>query len=82
MHTFRKTTLISLVLSGCLLGGVVPLHAKRRNDCERRIRNAEQSLSKEIRKHGEHSRQADKRRHDLRNVRAQCHGFDRDHDRR
>ncbi len=78
MRTFRQTTLISLVLSGCLLGGLVPLKADQRSDCEKRIHKAEQRLDKEIRKHGEHSRQAEKRRHELREAREQCRGFDRD----
>jgi hypothetical protein len=80
MHIFRKT-MISLVLSGCLLGGVVPLQADRRSDCAKRIRKAEQNLDKEVRKHGEHSRQAEKRRHELEKTRENCRGFDRDHDR-
>ena len=81
MHIFRKTTLISLVLSGCLLGGVVPLQADQRKDCEKRIRKAEQNLDKEVRKHGEHSRQAEKRRHELEKTRENCQGFDHDRDR-
>lgn len=81
MRIFRKTTLISLVLSGCLLGGVVPLQADQRRDCEKRIRKAEQNLNKEVRKHGEHSRQAEKRRHELERTRENCRGFDRDRDR-
>lgn len=81
MHLIRKTTLISLVLSGCLLGGAVPLLADHRSDCEKRIHKAELNLDKEVRKHGEHSRQAEKRRHELENVRESCRDVDRDHDR-
>jgi hypothetical protein len=77
MHIFRKT-MISLVLSGCLLGGVVPLQADRRSDCAKRIRKAEQNLDKEVRKHGERSRQAENRRRDLERAREQCRDFDRD----
>ena len=77
MRIFKKI-MISLVLSGCLLGGVVPLQADRRSDCEKRIRKAEQKLEKEVRKHGERSRQAEKRRHDLERAREQCRDFDRD----
>lgn len=77
MHIFRKT-MISLVLSGCLLGGVMPLQADRRSDCAKRIRKAEQNLDKEVRKHGERSHQADQRRRDLERTREQCRGFDRD----
>ena len=77
-----KTTLISLVLSGCLLGSALPLMADRRSDCDRRIHRAEENLNKEVRRHGEQSRQAEKRRHELNAAREQCREFDqnRDHD--
>ena len=81
MLIFQKTTLISLVLSGCLLGAVVPLQADQRRDCEKNIRKAEQNLNKEVKKHGEHSRQAEKRRQELERTRENCRRFDRDRDR-
>ena len=79
MRVFRKI-MISLVLSGWLLGGVVPLQADRRSECAKRIHKAERNLDKEVRKHGESSRQAEKRRRDLERAREQCRDFD--HDRR
>lgn len=81
MHISRKTALLSLVLTGCLLGSVAPLQADKRSDCEKRIHKAEQNLDKEVRKHGEHSHQAQKRRQDLEKTREQCRGYDHDHDR-
>ena len=81
MHIFRKTALVSLVLSACLFGSVGPLQADQRKDCEKRIHKAEQNLDKEVRKHGEQSRQAEKRRHELEKTRENCRDFDRDHDR-
>jgi hypothetical protein len=78
MSILRKTALILLLLSGCLFGGVVSLQADQRSDCDKRIRKAEGNLHKEIRKHGEHSRQAENRRRDLDQARDRCRGFDHD----
>jgi len=78
MRMLRKTTLISLLLGGCLFGGVVSLRADQRSDCDKRIRKAEDNLHKEIRKHGEHSRQAQDRRRDLDQARDRCRDFDHD----
>ena len=47
--------------------------------CEQRIHKAERNLQKEVDRHGEHSRQAEKRRHELEEAREKC-GHDRDHD--
>ncbi len=79
MPLFRKTAL-TFVLSGCLLGGVVPLHADQRSDCERRIHRAEENREKAVRKHGEQCPQAERRRRELEEVRQQCREFYRDHD--
>ena len=77
--SFRKTTVMAIVLSGCLLGNA-PLFADHREDCERRIHQAEERLQAAIDKHGEHSRAAEKRRHELEQVREECRDVDRDHD--
>lgn len=61
-----------------LLGSAVP--ALGRDNCDKNVRKAEKNLSKEIRKHGERSPQAEYRRRQLAEVRHQC-GYDRDHDR-
>jgi hypothetical protein len=67
-----------------LFGSAAPVRALDRDDkCERRIHKAEENLQKAIRKHGEHSRQAEQRRHQLEETREQCHhdhDRDRDHD--
>ena len=78
MTILRKTTLISLLLGGCLFGGAVPLRADHRSDCEKHIQKAEDNLYKEIRKHGEHSRQAANRRRDLEQARYGCREVARD----
>ena len=73
MTILRKTTLTSLLLgSCCLFGGVASLQADHRSDCEKHIQKAEDNLYKEIRKHGEHSRQAANRRRELEQARYGC----------
>jgi len=76
-----KTTLLAAVFGVFLLvGGVTPILAgDRDSDCRERIHNAEANLKREIDRHGEHSRQAEKRRHELERVRESC-GRDRDRD--
>jgi hypothetical protein len=75
------------VLSLCLLAALAtPARADRddRDDrCRRDVHKAEERLEKAIRKHGEHSRQADARRHQLEEARERCHmrGEDREHGR-
>ena len=72
MTILRKTTLTSLLLGSCLFGGVVSLQADHRSDCEKHIQKAEDNLYKEIRKHGEYSRQAQDRRRELEQARYGC----------
>jgi len=80
-----KNAAVSTALSLCLLAAVAtPAHADRddRNDrCRRDVQKAEERLQKAVRKHGEHSRQAEDRRHQLEETRERCHmrGDDRDH---
>jgi hypothetical protein len=64
------------------MGSALPSQALDRDDkCERRVHQAEENLQKAIRRHGEHSRQAEQRRHQLEEAREQCrHDHDRDHD--
>ncbi len=77
-----KSMLLGAALSGfVLLGGAAPAQTRDRDDnCAPRIRKAEANLDREVRRHGEHSRQAAKRRHQLEEARERCRG-DRDHDR-
>jgi len=64
---FKKTGILAALLSGfLLLGSALPMHADDRDRdrrCERQIHNAEEALNKAIRRHGEHSRQAEQKRH-------------------
>jgi len=41
-------------------------------DCAKRIHRAEENLRKEIDRHGEHSRQAEEKRHEREEVRRSC----------
>ena len=87
MTILRKTTLTSFLLGSCLFGGVVSLQADHRSDCEKHIQKAADNLYKEIRNHGEHSRQAENRRRELEQARYGCRDIaphryhDRDRDR-
>lgn len=88
MLTKARTLIAGFVILS-FLGGTVPARALDRDDdrkCEDRIRKAEAKLHNAERKHGEHSRQAESRRHDLEEVRERCHrrdhdDHDHDHDR-
>ena len=69
-----RNALFVAALGACLLVGGAALapagdHA---SDCERRIHKAEDKLRKEIDRHGEHSPQAEQKRHDLEEVRRSC----------
>jgi hypothetical protein len=57
------------MLAASVAGVAVPARADCRND----IRKAEANLDKAIRKHGEHSPQAEERRRQLEEVRRRCH---------
>lgn len=81
---FHKIKLIvgSLVIFSFFVA-VAPLQAFDRDDerCERRIHKAQEALEKAVRRHGEHSRQAEEKRHELEETRERCHhDRDRDHD--
>jgi hypothetical protein len=80
---FKKTGVLAALLSGfLLLGSAVPMHAFDKDDrkCERQIHNAEEALEKAVRRHGEHSRQAEQKRHQLEETRERCKHHDHDHD--
>ena len=56
-----------------LAGGVARTQASDNNRrCEQRIHQAEEKLRREIDRHGERSRQAEKRRHELEQARRSC----------
>lgn len=66
---------VSAIVIALFLAGTVPLSAmgyEGHRKCEQRIHNAEARLQNAISKHGEHSRQAEKRRRELEEVREHC----------
>ena len=68
---FRRIGQAALV--GAVLLGVVPAQARDPDDrCAQRMRKAEAQLDNAVRKHGRHSRQAERRRQELNRVRDQC----------
>lgn len=67
-----RTVVATLILAG-FFGAIIPTaQAFAEDKCERRIHEAEAKLQDAIAKHGEHSRQAEKRRHDLEETRRHC----------
>ena len=55
------------------LGAALPASANNREEkCRRRVEQAEFNLQKAIRKHGEHSRQAEAHRRKLQEIQAHC----------
>jgi hypothetical protein len=55
-----------------VLGSGSPLFARTRTSCREHLRHAENNLRAAVRKHGEHSSQAEKRRREVEKVRAEC----------
>ena len=81
---------MGLALLSMALLGVAAVPARADGDdhrdggherCDRSVHKAEQNLEKAVHRHGEHSRQAEQRRHQLEELRERCHMGDRDHDR-
>lgn len=74
-YSFYKVT-GAIVLAASLFSGVAAVQAQtpaaRRYRCERRLHRAEAALQRAIQRHGEHSRQAERRRQELAEVRARC----------
>lgn len=77
----QRLRLLALVLAVTFMAGTaVKLKAQDRDDyCHRQIEKAERNLRKAVERHGEHSPQAEKRRHELEETREHCH-HDHDHD--
>ncbi len=77
-YMFRKTGLAVLLGASLLLSGSVTVQAQvppnRHYRCEQRIRRAEANLQRAIARHGEHSRQSERRRRQLEQVRVHCRG--------
>ena len=82
MSHAQKMFLVALLTIIGLVGSSVPARADE--PCERRVHKAEDKLRQAVDRHGEHSKQARKRREELENVRRSCgyrdHDHDRDHD--
>lgn len=81
----KGKVVVSAIVLVMFLASTVPVRAlvRDRDDdrkCEQRIHKAENRLQNAIRKHGEHSRQAEQRRHELEEARERCHHGDRDRD--
>lgn len=78
--TKKRGFLAMILVLFFLMGSAIPTPAMDRDDkCERRIHQAEENLQKAVRRHGEHSRQAEQKRRQLEEARERCH-HDRDHD--
>jgi hypothetical protein len=81
-RTLKMLSIALLTIVG-MVGASVPAHADRGDRCEKRIHKAEEKLRSAVARHGENSRQAQKRREQLENARRGCgdrHDHDRDHD--
>ncbi len=76
---FSKAMTCAMLGASLLVGVATPARADRDDKCRRDIQKAEENLDKAVRKHGEHSRQAEKRRQQLEEVRERCHWRDHDH---
>jgi hypothetical protein len=76
-RTIRILCVAVLSIVG-LVGSSLPARAD--DKCDRDIHKAEDRLRDAVAKHGEHSRQADKRRAELDEVRRRCNWHDDHHD--
>ena len=76
----NRLWIAALIVFGFFVG-TIPAKAYDRDGerrCERRIHKAEENLERAVRRHGEHSRQAEARRHELEEARERCHHHDGD----
>ena len=72
-----KILCIALLTVVGLVGSSLPARADER--CDRDIHKAEENLRVAIEKHGEHSKEADKRSRELDDVRHRCNWHDDHH---
>ena len=78
VNRWRKILFVPVLGVLLLAGGVARTQAGDNDrQCQQRIHRAEEKLRKEIDRHGERSRQAEKRRHELEEAQRSC-GGDRD----
>ncbi len=90
-NAVSKLMVLAIAGGTLLVGSARPAQARDRDDaCGNQVRQAEANYRKAVQKHGEHSKQANKRRQQLDAARDRCHnrgwgnenrGHDRDHDR-
>jgi len=75
VNCWKKILFVPALGVFLLVGGVARTQASD-NDrhCDQRIHKAEEQLRKPVDKHGEHSRQAEKRRHELEEAKRVCGG--------
>lgn len=71
--------LCAMLGASFLAGTAAPARADRDDKCRNDIRKAEENLDKAVRKHGEHSKQAEDRRRQLEEVRRRCHWEEHEH---
>ena len=67
-----KTGFVAAALAGFLMFTAVPPVRADYDDCQRRVGRAEHRLHEAIERHGYRSRQAARRRHELRDARERC----------
>lgn len=73
----NRVILAAAMVGSLLLWSPAPMQARDRDDkCGKRVHKAEENLRRAERRHGEHSRQAEDRRHELEEAREKC-GHDR-----
>jgi len=77
MTRIIRIVCVALLTIVGLVGSSLPAWADEK--CDRDIHKAEQKLREAVDKHGEHSKEAEKRRRELDEVRHRC-GWHDDHD--
>jgi len=77
----RKTAVVAVLFGGLLAIGGAMTAARADDDCYRKIDKQEYKLQRDIERHGFNSRQADRDRRELAEMRERCgprdHGYDR-----
>lgn len=71
-NVLAAALLVASLIASCPLPGQAQRPYQRRYRCERRIQQAEANLQRAIQRHGERSRQAEKRRRQLEEIRMRC----------
>lgn len=70
IRTAMRAACALLLGVGLMAATATPAHAERR--CEREVRKAEEHYRDAVRRHGEHSKQAEHARREVENARARC----------